>query len=158
MKKLITGSLIMAVMLLVGSFSAPAQAQSPASDVKPTFLAPTPGLFVNGWPAFTVSSPKDWVEQPLLPGQVFRVAAPKLSLPPSLILVINAFANSADITNSANAYARLLGQFSKDIKVLYDKPSQLKDGTPAQEAEIDASSLLHSELRFYEALKITNRN
>ena len=76
MKKLIVVLLITAVMSLVGSFSTLTQAQSPASQVKPTFLAPTPGIYVHGWPAFTVSYPKDWVEQPLRLGEVFRVAAP----------------------------------------------------------------------------------
>ena len=52
MKKLIVLSLLTAVMLLGGSLLAPAQAQSPANDLKPTFISPTPGLYVNGWPAF----------------------------------------------------------------------------------------------------------
>ena len=57
MKRLIIPSLIMAITLLAGGFLA--QAQTPAIDLKPTFLSSTPGLYVNGWPAFTVSYPKE---------------------------------------------------------------------------------------------------
>ena len=58
MKRLIVLSIIMAVMVLVAAL---AHAQSPATDLKPTFISPTPtpGLYVNGWPAFTVSYPKE---------------------------------------------------------------------------------------------------
>jgi hypothetical protein len=59
MKRLIVVSLIMAGLLVIAGFSAPAQAQGPANDLKPTFIGPTPGLYVNGWPAFTVSYPKE---------------------------------------------------------------------------------------------------
>jgi len=58
MRKLIALSLL-TVMLLAGGFLAPVHAQSPANDLKPTFISPTPGLYVNGWPAFTVSYPKE---------------------------------------------------------------------------------------------------
>ena len=67
MKKLIVVMVVTAVALLAWSFCAPAQAQSPGIDAKPTFISPTPGLFVNGWPPFTVSYPKEWVEGPLGP-------------------------------------------------------------------------------------------
>ena len=60
MKKLIVLSLIMAGIVLIADLSTPAHAQTPASDLKPTFISPTPGLYVNGWPPFTVSYPKEW--------------------------------------------------------------------------------------------------
>ena len=59
MKKLIALSLLATVMVLEGGFFAPVHAQNPANDLKPTFISPTPGLYVNGWPAFTVSYPKE---------------------------------------------------------------------------------------------------
>ncbi len=61
MKRLIVLSLIMARMVLMGALSTPAHAQAPGTDLKPTFISPTPtpGLYVNGWPAFTVSYPKE---------------------------------------------------------------------------------------------------
>jgi hypothetical protein len=34
-------------------------------------------------------------------------------------------------------FITFLGQFGKDFNVLYDRPYQLKDGTPAQEAEFE---------------------
>jgi len=60
MKKLMVLSLIMAGMVLMAGFSTPTHAQTPANDLKPTFISPKPGLYVNGWPAFTVSYPKEW--------------------------------------------------------------------------------------------------
>jgi len=61
MKKFVAVSLIMAGIVLMTGFSAPTKAQAPANDLKPTFISPTPtpGLYVNGWPAFTVSYPKE---------------------------------------------------------------------------------------------------
>ena len=93
MKKLIVLAIIMAVILLVAAL---AQAQSPANDLKPTFISPTPGLYVNGWPAFTVSYPKEWVERPPVPDILFyRRATPTgfiprfLSGPHSTLLSLN---------------------------------------------------------------------
>jgi len=136
MKKLITVSLIVASMVLVGGLFAPSQAQSPGIDAKPTFISPTPGLYVNGWPPFTLSYPKEWVEAPwVLPTEVYRAAGP--SFPPIPVLVIRSFANPADLSGSADLLVGFLGQQGyKDVKVLSDKPSQLKDGTPAREAEV----------------------
>ena len=91
MKKLIVLSIIMAVVLLV---AAPAQAQAPANNLKPTFInpTPTPGLYVNGWPAFTVSYPKEWVEVPSTgPANVFMAAAVRPDSYPSPVLAIVSF-------------------------------------------------------------------
>jgi hypothetical protein len=59
MKKFVAVSLIMAGMVLMGGVLTLARAQTPGIDAKPTFISPTPGLYVNGWPAFTVSYPKE---------------------------------------------------------------------------------------------------
>ena len=65
MKKLIVLSVIMAVMFLTRGSVAPAHAQDSAKDDKPTFYHLVPGTYVNGWPRFTVTYPKDWtVERP----------------------------------------------------------------------------------------------
>ena len=134
MKKLIVLAIIMAVMVLVAAL---AHAQAPANDLKPTFISPTPGLYVNGWPAFTVSYPKEWTPQDLQrPTEVYRAAWP--GFPPLPAFVIYSFANPADISGSAKWFAGLLGiKGDQQVKVLSDKPSQLQDGTPAQEAEFD---------------------
>jgi hypothetical protein len=140
MKKYIIISLIMAVMLLVGSSSAIAQTQSSASGVRPTFLAPTPGIYVNGWPAFTLSYPKNWVQQtPGSPGETFRVAdSASKTLPRVPNLVISMMPSPLPIDN----WSKILVPFfntvvGRDVKILYDKPSQLKDGIPTQEAEFE---------------------
>ncbi|MGD0662417.1 MAG: hypothetical protein ABSD38_30550 [Syntrophorhabdales bacterium] len=79
MKKLIVPAIIMGVMVLVAAL---AHAQAPASDLKPTLIIPTPGLYVNGWPAFTVSYPKEWVEVPQTgPASVFASGRPDLIYP-----------------------------------------------------------------------------
>ena len=78
MKRLIVLAIIMAVMVLVAAL---VHAQSPPNDLKPTFISPTPGLYVNGWPAFTVSYPKEWVElPPAVPGVVFSAEVSRSDL------------------------------------------------------------------------------
>ena len=125
-------------MLLVGNFSVPTQAQSPASQMKPTFLAPTPGTYVHGWPAFAVSYPKDWVEQPARPGEVIRVADPNSKTVPRIPnFVITVFPIPLPIDSWSKIFLPIFSRSGRDFKIMYDKPSQLKDGTPAQEAELE---------------------
>jgi hypothetical protein len=135
MKKLIVLSLLTAVTLLAGGFLA--HAQGPTTDLKPTFISPTPGLYVNGWPPFTVSYPKEWVE---LPPQtsvaVFQVMSVRPDLPPSPVLTIFAFASSLPLEDWVRSIMPIWVTVFTDIKILSDKPSQLKDGTPAREVEI----------------------
>jgi len=137
MRKFIVVSLILAGFMLMGGLQSPVSAQSPGIDAKPTFLNRIPGLYVHGWPSFAVSYPKDWVDQPLFPGEVFRVAALRPPVPPSPSFVVHAFPNSADISGSSELLASFLRRISQDVKVLYNKPSKLKDGTSAQEGEIE---------------------
>ncbi|MGD0661153.1 MAG: hypothetical protein ABSD38_24075 [Syntrophorhabdales bacterium] len=114
--------------------------QAQAGDLKPTFLSPVPGLFVNAWPAFTVTYPKDWVEQPNPPGPRpdFRAGAPRPNLPPSPMMAVNTFMNVARLSDMATWYiTNIYSLMGKDFNVLYDRPTKLKDGTPAQEAEIE---------------------
>jgi hypothetical protein len=138
MKKLIVLAMIMAVILLVAAF---AHAQSPANDLKPTFISPTPGLYVNGWPAFTVTYPKEWEETALPgPGCVFRVAMARADLPPSSYLPslsIYLIPSSVPLDDWAKLWMPVWVEFFTDIKVLSDKPSQLKDATPAREVEYE---------------------
>ena len=137
MKKLITISLITAVMFLVGSFFAPAQAQSPTSDVKPTFIALTPGLYVHGWPAFTVTYPKEWMVMPPWPTILFQAGAARPNLFPSPALTISVSSSPLSLEDWAKVVMPLYKLIGTDIKVLSDKPSQLKDGTPTREAEFE---------------------
>jgi hypothetical protein len=141
MKRLTVLSLVMSGIVLMAGFSAPVQAQTPPNDLKPTFISPTPGLYVNGWPAFTVSYPKEWVEAPLLgPFSVFRVGTARPDLGPSIFvpsLTIIVVPNPLPLEDWVKWFMPTFLQFGTDIKVLSDKPSQLEDGTPAWEAEIE---------------------
>ena len=78
MKIIILVSVIMAVMFLTWGSVAPAHAQDSAKDDKPTFYHLVPGTYVNGWPRFTVTYPKEWTaERPdVAAGQVFLVSPP----------------------------------------------------------------------------------
>ena len=57
--KLIVLSLLVVVMLSGGGVPAPAQAQTPGVDAKPTFYRLTPGVYGKGWPHLSVSCPKE---------------------------------------------------------------------------------------------------
>jgi hypothetical protein len=137
MKKCLMLSVLCVLLAVVWGGYLPAQAQS--SDLKPTFLAPTPGLYVNGWPTFTVSYPKDWVIQPNMPGEVFRASVPGPAFPPPLpALTVSAQGNVGDISGSANRLMQLWAMMNfREVKLLSDKATKLQDGTPAQEAELE---------------------
>jgi hypothetical protein len=141
MKKLIAVSLTIAGMVLMAGFFTPAHAQAPANDLKPTFISPTPGLYVNGWPPFTVSYPKEWMEQPGPgPTTVFRAGVPRPDLRPDFYLPstnIGVFLSPLPLEEWARIMMPVALQLGTDIKVLSDKPSQLKDSSPAREAELE---------------------
>ena len=138
MKKLIILPLL-TVMLLGGAFPAPAHAQTLPSDLKPTFISPTPGLYVNGWPAFTVTYPKEWVEEArtLGPVAVFQAGVTRPNSYPSPLLTIDVFPAALPLEDWAKGYMPFWLQIATDIKVLSDKPSQSKDGTPAREVQLE---------------------
>jgi hypothetical protein len=138
MRKLIVLSLFTAVMLWGMGMSVPTHAQTLDTDLKPTFISPTPGLYVNGWPPFTLSYPKEWVEIPLTgPAGVFMAAAVRPDLPPSPVLNVSVFPGPPSLEDWVRINMPIWTQLFTDIKVLYDKPSQLKDGTPAREVEVE---------------------
>jgi len=137
MRKLGVLSLIVAGIVLMAGFSTSAQSQSPAHDEKPTFISPTPGLYVDGWPPFTVSYPKEWVEMPVLFSEVFRAGAPRQNLSPSPMLYISVFSSPLPLEDWAKMFMPWYVMMGTDIKVLSDKPSQLKDGTPGREVQLE---------------------
>ncbi len=137
MKKLMVLSLVMAGMVLSAGISTPTHAQTPPNDLKPTFISPTPGLYVNGWPAFTVSYPKEWVELPPGVATVFEAGGTRPGLPPSPVLTIVVFPTPLPLEEWAKVVMPVWVEYYTDIKVLSDKPSQLKDGTPAREIEVE---------------------
>ena len=105
-----------------------------AEDLPFPRVAAASGLYVNGWPAFSISYPKHWLEKKREPVMVFRAEDPEgfpqlrivvLPMPFPVgfsILIHNTILTSVGGTN---------------IKVLYDEKSTLEDGTPAQEAELE---------------------
>jgi hypothetical protein len=138
MKRLIVLSLLMAVTLLTGGFSTSTHAQSPANDLKPTFISPTPGLYVNGWPAFTVSYPKEWEEVPSpAPSTVFMAMAAHPGLVPSRVVTISVLIAPFPLEDWAKTTMPVWVNVFTDIKILSDKPTQLKDDTPAREVEVE---------------------
>jgi hypothetical protein len=135
MKKLTTLLLVTAVMLFVWDSFAPTHAQDPASEEKPTFYRLIPGVYVNGWPRFTMTYPKDWVEQPPVPSQLFGVKTPGST--PGVILGIYPWGSSIPLDKYADIVVLWFKTTTdKDVTVVSNKPSQLRDGTPAREVEL----------------------
>ena len=130
---------VLAIVLtaVMALFSASAYAQSPAGDVKPTFISLTPGLYVHGWPALTVTYPREWVVLPASPTSTFRAGVSRPGLPAAPQLTILVVASILPLEDWAKMYMPVYSQVGTDIKVLSEKPSQLKDGTPAREVELE---------------------
>jgi hypothetical protein len=137
MKKLIVVSVIMAVMLLMGSFFAPVHAQDPAKEEKPTFYELVPGTYVNGWPRFTITYPKDWLERLPFPHETFR-AEPPGRTGEMFVIVISQSSQTLEKCADRQIYFFKNIAKARDVILLSDKPSRLRDGTPAQEVEIQA--------------------
>jgi hypothetical protein len=134
MKKLIVLSVILGVTLLAGNFFAPAHAQDSTKEEKPTFYRLVPGTYVNGWPRFTITYPKDWVEETPMFHEIFRASAPDQALGEKVTIAINPFSESLDKVAGLNVSG--FKAIAKDVAVLSDKPSQLRDGIPAREVEL----------------------
>jgi hypothetical protein len=136
MKTLVILSVVLA-LLSAGSYFVPSHAQDITPDNKPTFYRLTPGVYINGWPAFTVSYPKEWVELPLFIGSVFRAGAARPSLPPAPSLDIGVYSSFLPLEDWARIFMPVYEQIGTDIRVLSDKPSRLEDGTPTREVEME---------------------
>jgi hypothetical protein len=138
MKKCIIFSLACALAAVRWGGDVVAQADNPAGALKPTLLAPTPGSYVHGWPAFTVSYPKDWAVQPTMPLESFRAAAVRQGLPPGPTLTVTSFVWFAPLSDMSLFFRGGVAMGGgKDFDILYDRPTKLADGTPAQEQEIE---------------------
>ncbi|MBA4395407.1 MAG: hypothetical protein C0407_17800, partial [Desulfobacca sp.] len=94
-----------------------------------------PGLYVSGWPAFTITYPADWVELPPERMQIFRVAPPgPVPLP---ALTISVFSNTLPLESTPSMIVPVFERIGKNVKVLNKKTTRLKDGVPAFEAELE---------------------
>jgi hypothetical protein len=94
-----------------------------------------PGLYVNGWPAFTVSYPSHWQIKPADPRFVFY-AGGKEEFPAVRISVIPNM-NEQPLKNTTPNYLPEFSKMGKNIDVLYDRETRLTDGAPAWEAEVE---------------------
>ena len=135
MRTSIVLSMAMALLWCAGSLFTPSHAQSPASIDTPTFYHLVPGTYVNAWPRFTVTYPKDWVEKRFWPGTVFWASAPGsagLSLPAFGVVVGRL---PVPLDKFSDFALRIFRNRYPDVIVVSDKPSQLRDGTPVREVE-----------------------
>ena len=132
MKWTIGLSLILAVSWLTGSLTL-SYAQSPAKADAPTFYHLVPGTYVNGWPRFTIQYPKDWVEVRPRPDQLFRASAPGPAHDRQFWVA--AGGSTTPLNKTADYFLKLWSSIGTDAAVVSDKPSRLRDGTPAQEVE-----------------------
>ena len=138
----------MAVMFLTGGSVAPAHAQDSAKDDTPTFYHLVPGTYVNPWPRFTVTYPKEWTAErfAVAGGQVFLVSPPGPGPHPSLGVTIAPFPHPLDRFPEANlAVFKAVGY--TDVTVVTDKPSHLQDGTPAWEVDSITSPTANPSIR-----------
>jgi hypothetical protein len=132
MKKPIIVSVITAVTLLSWGSFATAQPQDAPKEEKPTFYRLIPGVYVNGWPRFTIHYPKDWIERMGDFTETFRAEPPGRT---GEMFVITITQSSQPLDEEADRLVRALKNIAKDVTVVSDKPSQLQDGTPAREVE-----------------------
>jgi hypothetical protein len=132
-KKPVVLSAIVAVLLL--TWAGPAHPQDSAKDDTPTFYRLVPGTYVNGWPRFTIRYPKDWVEQmPSIDQQVFRAAAPNRASTPALNVGLRP--SPLPLDKYGELAIPWFRNIAKDVTIVSDRASQLEDGTPAREIEL----------------------
>lgn len=98
----------------------------------PTLSAP--GLYVNHWPAFSLTYPVGWQEKMPERRFVFRAEAPE-GIPSLRISVIPGM--DMPLENTIAFFLPVLEKMGQNIKVIYDKAAVLEDDTPAREMEIE---------------------
>jgi hypothetical protein len=93
---------------------------------------------VNGWPRFTVHYPKDWVERPLFAGgDAFKAEAPGPVRSAGFSVVVVSFLFPLEkFAEACLPVFRASG--ATNATIVSDKPSRLRDGTPAREVEVDS--------------------
>jgi hypothetical protein len=134
MKKPIIPSVIIALVLLVGSVLTPSYSQAPAKDDTPTFYRLVPGTYVNGWPRFTVHYPREWVEEKPSLLEIFRVAGRDSALDEKF--VVQVYPSPLPLDKAAEPLVGYWRAIAQDVTVTADNPSRLTDGTPAREVEL----------------------
>ncbi len=94
----------------------------------------SPGMYLNGWPAFSVSYPAHWLEKTPVAPFVFIAEAPE-GFPSVRVAVLPNM--TTPLKYSTRVYIPELAKMGKDINLIYDEEASLKDGTPAWEMEIE---------------------
>jgi hypothetical protein len=137
MKKFTIAFTIMTAMIVGGCFFCTVHAQAPATADAPTFYRLTPGVYVNPWPRFTIHYPKDWVERRPDPLEVFRASAPGPAAYPAFAVAYWSLytPDPPPLDKLTEGLLTLAKRRTTDITVISDKPSRLRDGTPAREIE-----------------------
>ncbi len=133
MRKSIVLSVATAFLLCAGTSSISAHAQDTATDQTPTFYHPTPGTYVNGWPRFTIHYPKDWVERRPAAIENYKASVPGPVPYPSFLVMVG---YPVPLDKVADAVVTAVKSYATDVTLISDKPSQLRDGTPARELEL----------------------
>jgi hypothetical protein len=140
MRKSLILSVVAAFLLLAGTSSILSSAQDPATDLKPTFISPIPGLYVHGWPAFTVSYPKEWVACRPVTGEAFCAGGTRTDLPPDVyspLLRIAVLTSPLSLGDWAKLIMPGIQRTNANVEVVSDTPTHVKDGTPARELDIE---------------------
>jgi len=128
-KRVIRTILIMLGVFLLIAYTSASHAQNAQWNTKE---------YVSSLWGFTlsISHPAEWVEQPLIDSmQVLRVSAPGPIPYPTII--VSVIPPLYTLERSAKDLAARLRRFDYEVKILYEKPSELKNGAPAYEAELE---------------------
>jgi 4-carboxymuconolactone decarboxylase len=91
----------------------------------------------KGPPAFVIEYPDTYVNDPLLPNEVLRVKSPPFGSPAFEVGVIDLSQDGVKLEDHGKNYAKLMESLGTDVKIISQKPSKLKDGTPVQETTIE---------------------
>jgi hypothetical protein len=123
----------MAMLSTVSVFTL-AYSQDSANEEKPTFYRLVPGTYVNGWPRFTITYPKDWVEERPALQEVFRMSAPDPNQGDRFVVTM--VSNPLPVDTLGDRQVTNFKKVAQDVTLVSDKPSQLRDGTLARQIEI----------------------
>jgi hypothetical protein len=94
-----------------------------------------PKVYVNEWPAFSVSYPSGWIENtPFMPRFFFRADDPqgfssvRAMITPSKVMPLK---------SSTKIYIPEMRKYDKNTKLIYEKEVMLKDNTAAYEFQVE---------------------
>jgi hypothetical protein len=134
MRRSIVLSVATAFLLLAGTSAISFSGQDTSDDQTPTFYRLVPGTFVNGWPRFTITYPKEWVETRQAVGEVFRAGTGRQPPFNECRINVNPAPAAWSTGTAADEWAQSMKRWvASEVTAVSDKLSQFRDGTPAQE-------------------------